>query len=80
MDFEQRVRVPGDHCPLYWERWEIRSVIVFFRHHGPDLLIEESLIDFRELIGQHTGENMAAAVWETVEKFGLEGRVSAKLF
>ncbi|KAJ6619137.1 hypothetical protein B0H10DRAFT_1794035, partial [Mycena sp. CBHHK59/15] len=38
---------------------------------------EESLIDFRELIGQHSGENMAAAVWETVEKFGLEGWIIA---
>ncbi|KAJ7633518.1 hypothetical protein B0H17DRAFT_836682, partial [Mycena rosella] len=38
---------------------------------------EESLIDFRELIGQHSGDNMAAAVWETVEKFGLEGRIIA---
>lgn len=36
---------------------------------------EECLIDFRELIGEHSGENMAAAVWETVEKFGLIGRV-----
>lgn len=37
---------------------------------------EESLIDFRELIGQHSGENMAAAIWETVEMSGLLGRVS----
>ncbi|KAJ7852892.1 hypothetical protein B0H14DRAFT_3136986 [Mycena olivaceomarginata] len=35
---------------------------------------EESLIDFRELIGQHSGENMAAAIWETVEMSGLLGR------
>ncbi|KAJ7096875.1 hypothetical protein C8R44DRAFT_538099, partial [Mycena epipterygia] len=38
---------------------------------------EECLIDFRELIGEHSGENMAAAVWETVEKFGLIGRITA---
>ncbi|KAJ6576311.1 hypothetical protein B0H10DRAFT_1664937, partial [Mycena sp. CBHHK59/15] len=38
---------------------------------------EECLIDFRELVGQHSGENMAAAVWETVEKFGLIGRITA---
>ncbi|KAJ7925747.1 hypothetical protein B0H13DRAFT_2567838 [Mycena leptocephala] len=36
---------------------------------------EESLIDFRELIGQHSGENMAAAIWETVEILGLLGRL-----
>jgi hypothetical protein len=40
------------------------------------LLIEECLIDFREFIGQHSGENMAAAVWKTVEDFKLKGRVS----
>ncbi|KAJ7890217.1 hypothetical protein B0H13DRAFT_2277135 [Mycena leptocephala] len=37
---------------------------------------EESLIDFCELIGQHSGENMTAAIWETVEMFGLLGRNS----
>jgi hypothetical protein len=41
---------------------------------------EECLIDFRELIGEHSGENMAAAVWETVEKFGLIGRVRTSDF
>ncbi|KAJ7437540.1 hypothetical protein FB451DRAFT_1012372, partial [Mycena latifolia] len=38
---------------------------------------EECLIDFRELIGQHSGENMAATVWETVKDFGLIGRITA---
>ncbi|KAF8183886.1 hypothetical protein K438DRAFT_1599141, partial [Mycena galopus ATCC 62051] len=42
---------------------------------GNDGKLEESLIDFRELIGQHSGENMASAVWETVTTFGLKGRV-----
>ncbi|KAF8214357.1 hypothetical protein K438DRAFT_1500391, partial [Mycena galopus ATCC 62051] len=35
------------------------------------------ILDFRELIGQHSGENMAAVVWETVERFGLKGRIIA---
>ncbi|KAJ6603842.1 hypothetical protein B0H10DRAFT_1718965, partial [Mycena sp. CBHHK59/15] len=38
---------------------------------GNDGKLEECLIDFRELIGEHSGEKMAAAVWEIVEKFGL---------
>ncbi|KAF7333142.1 Transposase-like protein [Mycena venus] len=42
---------------------------------GNDGKLEECLIDFRELVGQHSGENMAAAVWKTVEDFGLKGRV-----
>jgi hypothetical protein len=36
---------------------------------------EELLIDFRELIGEHSGENMAEAVWETLKRYGLENRV-----
>jgi hypothetical protein len=39
-------------------------------------LIEELLIDFRELIGEHSGENMAEAVWVTMELYGLVGKVS----
>ncbi|KAJ6506010.1 hypothetical protein DFH09DRAFT_806312, partial [Mycena vulgaris] len=33
--------------------------------------LEEMLIDFREILGEHSGENMAAAVWETLKKYGL---------
>jgi hypothetical protein len=36
---------------------------------------EECLIDFAELIGSHSGENMADTVWATLEKFGLCERV-----
>jgi hypothetical protein len=37
--------------------------------------IEELLIDFRELIGPHSGENMAEAIWATMELYGLIGKV-----
>jgi hypothetical protein len=36
---------------------------------------EECLIDFQEIVGQHSGENMAAEFWEALERFGLTGRV-----
>ena len=39
-------------------------------------VIEELLIDFQELIGEHSGENMAKAVWATMELYGLIGKVS----
>lgn len=39
-------------------------------------MLEELLIDFRELVGAHSGANMAEAVWETITLYGLEGRVS----
>jgi hypothetical protein len=38
--------------------------------------VEELLIDFRELVGEHSGENMAQAVWETLQLYDLIGRVS----
>jgi hypothetical protein len=44
-----------------------------------NLCSEELLIDFRELIGSHSGENLAAAIWETLELYGLQGRVSSSL-
>ena len=39
-------------------------------------LTKELLIDFWELIGEHSGENMAKAVWATMELYGLIGKVS----
>ena len=37
---------------------------------------EELLIDFRELIGEHTGENMAEAVWKTLTRYDIQDQVS----
>ncbi|KAJ3517257.1 hypothetical protein NLJ89_g623 [Agrocybe chaxingu] len=39
--------------------------------------LEECLIDFRELIGEHSGDNMADSVWETIELYGLKGQITA---
>jgi len=36
---------------------------------------EELLIDFQELLGEHSGENMAAVVWSTLEKYGIQNKV-----
>lgn len=41
-----------------------------------NLFTEELLIDFCELIGSHSGENLAAAIWETLELYGLQGHAS----
>ena len=38
--------------------------------------LEELLIDFQELIGEHTGENMAEAIWETLTRYDIQDRVS----
>ncbi|KAG9226778.1 hypothetical protein CCMSSC00406_0009676 [Pleurotus cornucopiae] len=42
-----------------------------------DGCLDELLIDFTELIGEHTGANMADAVWSTMKRYGLIGRVIA---
>lgn len=39
-------------------------------------LTEELLIDFRELEGEHSGANLAAATWDTLTSLGIEDRVS----
>jgi hypothetical protein len=38
------------------------------------------LIDFRDLVGDHSGENMVEAVWQTLETYGLLGRVRKVTF
>jgi hypothetical protein len=38
-------------------------------------LLEELLIDFQELIGEHSGDNMAEVVWKTLDDYKLTGRV-----
>jgi len=48
---------------------------VFKVTHSFRSFLEELLIDFRELIGEHSGENMAEAVWETLKRYGIEKRV-----
>ncbi|KAG2151968.1 hypothetical protein BD769DRAFT_1296407, partial [Suillus cothurnatus] len=33
---------------------------------------EELFINFREIIGEHSGANLAEAVWNTLELYGLK--------
>ena len=40
---------------------------------------EELLIDFRELIGEHSGKNMAAELRGTLETYGLQGKVGVNI-
>jgi hypothetical protein len=39
------------------------------------LFAEELLIDFQELIGEHSGENMATSVWKTLETYNIQDKV-----
>ncbi|KAJ6523019.1 hypothetical protein B0H19DRAFT_863697, partial [Mycena capillaripes] len=38
--------------------------------------LEECLVDFVELQGEHSGENMAARVWKSLEELKIAHRVS----
>ena len=37
--------------------------------------LEELLVDFQELIGQHSGENMATVIWSTLETYNIQDKV-----
>ena len=41
--------------------------------------VEELLIYFRELVGEHSGENLAHAVYDTLSLYGLKDRVSCQI-
>jgi hypothetical protein len=43
-------------------------------------MVEELLIDFHELEGEHSGANMAEATWETLTRYGIEHWVCHDLF
>jgi hypothetical protein len=45
--------------------------------HGCELMLcpEEVLIDFKELVGEHSGENLAELVWSALEMYGIEKKV-----
>ncbi|KAF8506459.1 hypothetical protein JB92DRAFT_3200979, partial [Gautieria morchelliformis] len=38
---------------------------------------EEVLIDFQELVGENSGENMALSMWKTLELYSLKGWIQA---
>ena len=40
------------------------------------MTLEEVLIDFCKLVGEHLGENLAHAVYDTLNMYGLKGRIS----
>ena len=80
---------PQVTCMLFWQllhtiqttlassvRLNFIKIKIFRLRHLHKISSEELLINFRELIGEHTGENMAEAVWETLTMYGIQDRVS----
>jgi hypothetical protein len=44
-----------------------------------DSFLEEVLIDFQEISGEHSGENLANIVWATLELYGITDKVCCGL-
>ena len=56
------------------------TILPTYCQHFIDEKIEELLIDFCELMGEHSGENMAEVVWETLTKYGISDHVHSPLY
>ena len=68
---------------MHWidDDWNLGTPYFLLMMHRVYLTtIEELLIDFCELVGVHSGENLAHAVYDTLNTYGLKGRVSLHLF
>ena len=49
---------------------------LYLKCYAHSMVSEELLIDFRELVGEHSGENLAHAVYDMLKVYGLQGRIS----
>ncbi|KAJ8502691.1 hypothetical protein ONZ45_g11524 [Pleurotus djamor] len=59
-----------------WTSSNQHAFLVIVAHFvANDGVLEEVLIDFQEIIGAHSGANLAAVVWKTMNYFGLVGKV-----
>ena len=58
--------------------WELGKVVSVSMFHNTlnAIYLEELLIDFCELIREHSSTNLAPTVYETLSFFGLKGQVS----
>lgn len=58
------------------EDWQVGEYSCVLSHFPSQIVhIEEILIDFQEIVGQHSGKNLAEVVWETFKTYGLLGKV-----
>ena len=57
--------------------WELGELHVDLINRILRMVSEEVLLDFREITGEHSGENMAHIVFDTLKFYGLEDKVCA---
>ncbi|KAJ7033056.1 hypothetical protein C8F04DRAFT_958248 [Mycena alexandri] len=64
---------------LHWvdNKGELRSSTIYFDSDSVLTTTEECLIDFAELVSDHSGETMATTVWSTLCKYNLQGKIIA---
>ncbi len=53
-----------------------RSIYINFVNVLAQVYAEELIIDFQEVIGDHSGENIAEVVWGTLILYGIQNKVS----
>lgn len=51
------------------------ALLSYCASHGLTIITEEVVIDFKELVGEHSGENMAEVVWSTLKLYKIENKV-----
>ncbi|KAJ7796471.1 hypothetical protein B0H14DRAFT_2353964, partial [Mycena olivaceomarginata] len=52
---------------------KLSAQLTFMFNYVTHFMPQETMIDFRELIGDHSGDDMAEAVWETI--YGRKPRI-----
>jgi len=66
---------------MHWINDDWKLGMPFFKYWIPVcstilIISEELLVDFHELVGEHLGENLAHAIYDTLNLYGLKGQVS----
>ena len=55
--------------------WRLGKPVFLSHLYYSFALLEETLIDFKELISEHSGDNMADAIWGTLKLYGIKDKV-----
>ncbi|KIJ35055.1 hypothetical protein M422DRAFT_181239, partial [Sphaerobolus stellatus SS14] len=80
-DLKKFITNLGSNVSLLLDAWTSGKGYTFMgivmHYVSNEWLLEEVLIDFCELIGEHSGVNMAAAVYQTIDTLGLKGRIQS---
>ncbi|OBZ65066.1 putative AC transposase [Grifola frondosa] len=71
-DLDAKVSLALD-CWTSSNKWAFLCIVMSFVTE--DWELEETVIDFHEVQGEHSGENLAELVWQTIETYGLKEKL-----